>query len=166
MSSPTVAPRVMPTQDSIKRVLSDLFNRPVVVTRNPPLIRQATEKFAVALYTKEGGATGVVGLADMALAAFAGAALTMIPAPMAERQADTGQLDDMVFENFKEIMNILASQFNAANTAHVKLGDVLRLPKDKLPAELEAQLRKPFARLDFIVQIPNYGKGRLTFLAV
>ena len=42
---------------------------------------------------------------------------------------------------------------------------MLRLPKDKLAPEVEAMLRKPGARLDFTVQIPNYGTGKLSFLA-
>lgn len=166
MSTPTVVPRVMPQQDAIRRLFSDLFGRPVVVSRNPPLIRQATDKFTVALFTKEDDSVGVVGLADLDFTAYAGAALTMFPTPMAERQIEMGQVDEMVFENFREIMNVCASQFNGGNGAHVKLTQLLRLPKDKLPPAVEAQLRRPAARLDFTVQIPNYGKGRLSFLAV
>lgn len=166
MSSPTMVPRVMPPQDNVRRLLSDLFGRPVVVSRNPPLIRQATEKFTAALFTKEDGGVGVVALADLSFTAYAGAALTMFPTPMAERQIETGNVDEMVFENFREIMNVCASQFNGANVPHVKLTQMLRLPQEKLAPELEALLRKPVARLDFTVQIPNYGKGRLSFLSV
>ncbi len=166
MSTPTVVPRTMPAQDSVRRLLSDLFGRPVVVSRTPSLIRQATDKFTAALFTKEDGSVGVVGLADLQFTAYAGAALTMFPTPMAEQQISNGQVDEMVFENFREIMNVCASQFNGANAAHVKLTQLLRLPKDKLAPEVEAQMRRPVARLDFTVQIPNYGKGRLTFLSV
>jgi hypothetical protein len=166
MSTPTIVPRIIPPQDNVRRLLSDLFGRPVVVSRNPPIIRQATDKFTVALFTKEDGAVGVIGLADLEFTAFAGAALTMFPTPMAERQIETGQVDEMVFENFREIMNVCASQFNGTNTAHVTLTQLLRLPKDKLTPEIEAQLRRPVGRLDVAVQIPNYGKGRLSFLLV
>ena len=166
MSSPAIAPRIMPPQDAIRRLLSDLFGRPVIVSRNPPLIRQATDKFTAALFTKEDGAVGVIGLADLEFTAYAGAALTMLPTPMAERQIETGHVDEMVFENFREIMNVCASQFDGANVAHVKLTTLLRLPKDRLPPEVEALMRRPVGRLDLTAQIPNYGKGRLTFLAV
>ena len=166
MSTPTVTTRVMPPQENIRRVLSDLFGRPVVVSRNPPLIRQVADKFTASLFTKEDGAVGVIGLADLDFTAFAGAALTMFPTPMAERQIEVGQVDEMVFENFREIMNVCASQFNSANVAHVKLTQMLRLPKDVLPPAVELQMRKPVSRLDFTVQIPNYGKGRLSFLSV
>lgn len=167
MSTPTtVTPRVMPAQDDIRRLLSDLFGRPVVVSRNPPLIRQATEKFTISLFTREDATVGVVALADLAFTAYAGAALTMFPTPMAEKQIEGGQVDEMVFENFREIMNVCASLFNGANVAHVKLTGMQRLPQEKLTPALEAQLRKPVARLDFTVQIPNYGKGRVSFLSV
>jgi hypothetical protein len=166
MSTPTIGPRVMPPQDNVRRMLSDLFGRPVVVSRNPPLIRQATDKFTVAMFTKEDGVVGVVALADLQFTAYAGAALTMFPTPMAERQIENGEVDEMVLENFREIMNVCASQFNGANAAHVKLTELLRLPKDKLAPDVEAKLRRPVARLDFTVQIPNYGKGRLSFLSV
>lgn len=166
MSTPTApTARVMPPQDEVKKLLSSLFGRPVVVSRCPALIRQATDKFTAALFTQDTGAVGVVALADLAFTAYAGAALTMFPTPMAERQIETGQVDEMVFENFREIMNVCASQFNGANAAHVKLTTMLRLPKDKLAPEVEAMLRKPGARLDFTVQIPNYGTGKLSFLA-
>src|SRR5450759_3345221 len=101
MSTPTVVPRIMPPQDGVTRLLSDLFGRPVIVSRNPPVIRQATDKFTVALFTREDGAVGVVALADLPFTAYAGAALTMFPTPMAERQIEAGQVDEMVFENFR-----------------------------------------------------------------
>lgn len=166
MSTPNVTPRIMPAQDNIRQLFSDLFGRPVVVSRNPPLIRQATDKFTASLFTREDGSVGVVALADLPFTAFAGAALTMFPTPMAEKQIAGGQVDEMVFENFREIMNVCASQFNGANVAHVKLTNMLRLPQEKLAPDVEALLRKPVARLDFAIQIPNYGKGRLSFLSV
>lgn len=166
MSSPAVAPRIMPPQDDVKRLLSDLFGRPVVVSRNPPLIRAAADRLTAALFTKADGAVGIIGLADLEFTAYAGAALTMFPTPMAERQIESGQVDEMVLENFREIMNVCASQFNGGNFSHVKLTELLRLPKDKLSPELDALMKKPVTRLDFTIQIPNYGKGRLSFLSV
>lgn len=166
MSSPTIVPRIMPTQDDMRRLMSDLFGRPVVVSRAPSLVRQATDKFTAALFTKPDAVVGVVGLADLEFTAYAGAALTMFPTPSADRQIEVGQVDEMVFENFREIMNVCASQLNGASVVHVTLTQLLRLPKDKLPPEIEAAIKKPVARLDFTIQIPNYGKGRLSFLSV
>jgi hypothetical protein len=160
------AVRVMPPQEELRKLLSSLFGRPIVVTRSPALIRQSTEKYTVAIFTQDTDEVGVVAVADLAFTAYAGAALTMFPTPMAERQIETGRVDEMVFENFREIMNICASAFNTGTNPHVTLGTLLRLPIDTLPPALDASLRKPIARLDFAVQIPNYGAGKLSFLAV
>lgn len=161
--SPAV--RVMPQQDAVRQLFTSLFGRPVVVSRTPALVRGATDKFTVALFTHEDGTTGVAAFADLAFTAYAGAALTMFPTAMADQQISSGKVDEMVFENFREIMNVCASQFNGNETAHVKLTGLLRLPMDKLPPDVDAISKKPGARLDFTVQIPNYGTGRLSFLA-
>lgn len=166
MSTPTTpTARVMPAQDEVRRVLSSLFGRPVTVTRIPAVPRGPMDKVTMSLFTQEDGTVRVVAMADLAFTAFAGASLTMIPAPMAERQAASGQIDEMVLENFREIMNILAGCFNGPSVAHVKLTDLVRLPKDKLAPGVDAMTRKPAARLDFTVQIPNYGTGKLSFLS-
>lgn len=167
MATPTSpAVRVMPQQDAVRALLTSLFGRPVVVSRTPALVRSATDKFTVALFTHEDGTTGVAAFADLAFAAYAGAALTMFPTAMADQQISNGRVDEMVLENFREIMNVCASQFNGAVAEHVKLTSLLRLPIDKLPAEVDALAKKPGARLDFTVQIPNYGTGRLSFFAL
>jgi hypothetical protein len=165
MSSPSVSvARVVPQQEEVKKVLSSLFGKPVVVSRSAVLVRPPDEPFTAALFTHQTGKVGAVAIADLPLTAYAGAGLTMFPSAAAENQIECGAVDEMVFENFREIMNVCAGLFNAPTAVHVKLTQLLRLPREKLAPEVEAFVKKPGARLDLTIQIPNYGSGRLSFL--
>lgn len=152
------------THDAVRRLLSDLLGRPVTFARSPAFVPKPQDRIVAAVYAKQDGAVAVVALADIAFTVFAGASLTMFPAPMAERQIETNQIDDMVFENFREIMNVCATLFNESKSAHARLTALHRLPSSELPPDLAARITQSGSRLDGTAAFPNYGSGRLSFL--
>jgi hypothetical protein len=83
------------------------------------------------------------------------------PAAVADtlRKGDVGD----ALENFREIVNILASLLNSPKTSHLRLAGVHVIPGD-LPDGVASLMERPEFRRDFGVQIEGYGAGRLSLL--
>ena len=158
--------KTMPTLDAVRRLLSDLFGRPVTFTKSPVLAGPPKDKVVAAFYTGDDGTVTVIAMADVRFAVMAGACLTGFPTPMAERQIETDQIDDMVMENFREIMNVCGTLFSDGKTAHARLAALHRIPPAEWPADMAERTKRPAGRLDGTATFPNYGSGRLSFLVL
>jgi hypothetical protein len=120
----------------------------------------------VATYVDASGKLAFVALTDMAFLAGVGAALAMIPPPVAAEAVKTGKPSPVLVENAFEVMNILSSLYNdpEGKGAHVKIRTLVVVPP--IAADVAALLAKPLARLDLEMQLPGYANGKLTLLAV
>ena len=98
---------------------------------------------------------------DIDFVAYSGAALSMIPKGVASDMIKEGQVNDMVKANFYEVMNICSKLMLSDNSPHLRLVDVLE-PGDPSKAAIGA-LEGASARVFFDVDVPRYGKGRLSF---
>jgi hypothetical protein len=103
-------------------------------------------------------------VADVPLAAWAGAALTMIPAPVAQACISKGRLSDMTCENYQELVNVVAALFNVNDSPHTRLVSVHQMPGEAVPEGAAQMLQKPAGRLDLTIDIPRYGAGRASLL--
>lgn len=113
--------------------------------------------------TFHGGDRAVVAMcaADLAFAAFTGAALSLIPAESAQERIRTGALDEMLQENFAEVLNVLARIFVVPETARMTLLETV-FPPRAVPATLEvAGAPANVARADYRIDIDGYGTGHL-----
>lgn len=151
----------LPNADNITRNLKDLLSKPVVVKAGPAL--PAASVALCAVYADDAGAPQVVGVADLGCAAYVGAALAMIPAPVAADSVKQKKLEDNLRENFAEVVNILAAVLNSATGKHLKLVAVFE--PGGVPPEAQAILKKPASRADFDVSVTGYGAGKLSFLS-
>jgi len=152
------------TPEAVAALLTNLFGKRVAARKTGPLPPDAVKQSVVAIYAKDDGATGAIAIADLKLAAFAGAALAMIPPGYAAEVAETGKFPENILENFSEILNIGSRWFNSPRTPHVVLRDVLFRPQAFAP-DVGALLRAPGYRVDLVLTIPGYGEGNLTLLA-
>ncbi len=101
----------------------------------------------------------------MPLVNYAGAALALIPANIAEDGARRYQLSDAVIENYFEVLNIMGALLNQVCAEHVRLVDV-KYPGDELPAPVAAMLAACERRHDLFLDIEDYGQGTMTLLHV
>ncbi len=86
---------------------------PVVPGRDPAV---------VAVFVTDKTATGAAVAFDLPLAAYAGAALGLVPLPRAQECIESGVLSEDLTENFNEVVNVMASVFNDHPEApHLKL---------------------------------------------
>ena len=130
---------------------------PVVPGRDPA---------TVAVFVTDKLGTGAAVACDLPLAAYAGAALGLVPLPRAEEAIAAGVLPDELAENFYEVVNIMASVFNENPEApHLKLYKVHAVG-EKLPTDVASSLGYVVRRLDLRVDVQGYGAGRLSCVSI
>ena len=100
------------------------------------------------------------------LAAYAGAALGLVPLPRVQEAIESGVLTDDLTENFNEFVNVMASVFNENPEApHLKLYKVHAVG-EKLPSDVASSLGYVVRRLDLRVEVSGYGAGRLSSVSI
>jgi hypothetical protein len=152
---------VIPGSLAVRNLFEDLLGRDVNVNPGDPLTADDLPTATVAIYTD--GAQqihSVVGM-QLSLAANLGAALGLLPAGAAEDSIDEKQLFPNLAENVFEMCNVLTSLLNREGAPHVKLYQVI-YPGDPLPADARAHLMALGRRVDLMVEVNRYGKGKFS----
>ena len=107
------------------------------------------------------GEANICGIAifDMKFAAYASAALTMMPKGAAEDCVDEGEMSNVLSENLHEIFNVGVGLFGT--DLDWRLKEVHHCPpKDKAPLlEIANGMNQ---RFDFHAELDNYGGGSIT----
>lgn len=114
-------------------------------------------------YMNETGTEGIVCMADIPLVNYAGAALALIPANVAEDGARRHKLSDAVIENYFEVLNIMGALLNQVCEDHVRLVDV-KYPGDDLPGPVAEMITNCENRHDLRLDIEDYGCGNMSLL--
>jgi len=145
--------------------VSSLLTHILGTTVNTLDLRQAPqfppETSLVAVYTNSDGQLAAVMLADLEMAAMCGAALSLIPASVAQQSVKAGGVDSTLFDNFHEVLNICSQLFKGLDEIRVSLQNVGYLHElDSLEARnlISATAR----RLNLQVSIEGYGEGNLS----
>lgn len=154
----------LPALKDVAQTLTALLGRHAAVSvSKTPYRPGSAERVLIATYRGLDGTLGAVCLADLAFAAYVGAALAMFPLPRAQESLRAGKLDEQLEENFHEVMNVISTILTRGE-ARERLDAVLPRVAG-VPADAAAALAKPRARLDLEVEVTGYAKGKLTFLA-
>lgn len=101
--------------------------------------------------------------ADKALVCYSGAAFSLVPADAARDALKEKELDEILQENFEEVLNICSRLFDAASDARVTLTTKEFSSNDRSDVSKNL-LSKPSKRVDFELTIKDYGKGRVTLV--
>lgn len=152
----------VPIQEDIRDLLMDLLGRGVAVDKVPPLVLEEDQPAVIAEYRTDEGAVGAICLVDAEFAIRTAGALTMVPPAAVADNLRKGDVSESL-ENFREIVNILASLLNSPKTSHLRLAGLHVVPGD-LPDGVSSLVASPEFRRDFAVQIEGYGAGRLSLL--
>jgi hypothetical protein len=157
----TSTQRTLPAPKNVKDVLEDLLGRPVTVAEGMPVQTADLPSTAVATYVTERLQLGAVIALDMPLAAYAGAAVGLIPAGGAQACLEDKALSPAIAENLVEICNIMACVLNKEGCSRLKL-ERTYLPADPPPNDVLGCLLAIGRRIDLGVSITGYGGGRLS----
>ncbi len=151
----------LPAALAIRNLLEDLLGRDVTVSNADPLVADALKRTVVAVYVDSSTKmAAVIGL-ELSLAAYAGAALGLMPAGGAQDCIEDGVLSPVLAENVTELCNVLTSLLNKEGSPHLKLYKVY-LPPEQPPADVQALLLALGNRTDLMVEVARYGKGKLS----
>jgi hypothetical protein len=151
----------LPASLAIRNLLEDLLGRDVTVTVGDALVAADLKRTVAAVYVDSSTKmTAVLGL-DLTLAAYAGAALGLMPAGGAQDCIEDGVLSSMLAENVTELCNVLTSLLNREGSPHLKLYKVYLLP-EPMPGDVQALLLALGNRTDLAVEVARYGKGKFS----
>lgn len=166
MTTPTRAvPVPVPHPKQIRDLFLGVTGKDIEVGPVNPVV-PGRDFATVAVYVTDKLATGAAVACDLPLAAYAGAALGLVPLPRAEEAITLGVLPDDLAENFYEVVNIMASVFNENPAApHLKLYKVHAVG-EKLPSDVASSLGYVVRRLDLKVEVEGYGWGRLSCVSI
>ncbi|HEX4340474.1 MAG TPA: hypothetical protein VH062_31415 [Polyangiaceae bacterium] len=155
----STSPSKLPDAQAVTNLLQDLLGKGVQSKKSTP--PPGTSKLFVGTYVDDKDDIAAVCLCDLALAATTGAALVLIPAGAAAESTRAGRLPPEMLDNFREVLNVLASTFE---NLHVRFRAVTS-PGEAVDKPIKSIMTKPSSRLDLEVAISGYAQGRLSLLA-
>jgi hypothetical protein len=157
--------QALPEPDDVRAVLNGLLGRDITASRVPPESIPLDAKYVVGLYEREDGKIGGVVVCDLELAAYSGAALSLLPMAIAKESIADGTIEDSLLENFQEVLNVGVQWFTAKGNPRVRLAEVFP-PGAKLPDDIRLVMAAPNDRLDVTAEVAGYGGGRIRLLAM
>src|SRR5689334_16376025 len=113
---------------SYATMLEGLVGAPTTVAPGPAPA-PAEHAGMAAWYVDEAGEVQAAVWWDLPLAAYAGAALSMVPAEVAEGCVTAGELSESLRENAHEVMNVTASLLTPKAARHLKLAGTAATPE-------------------------------------
>jgi hypothetical protein len=147
----------LPNGDGVAQFLAATLRREVAAKPAKP----ADERLVMAGHYVNGMKNLIGGcFCDRSLVAYAGAAFSLVPADAAEECLAGAELDEVLVENFAEVLNICSRLFEGGTGQRVTLNRIEEPGTPPSPAS-QAMLKHPVKRLDLEVEIAGYGKGRI-----
>lgn len=156
--------QALPEVEDVRAVLHGLLGRDITVTREAPESIPLDARLVVGLYERENSKIGGLVVCDIDIAAYAGAALSLLPIGIAKESIADGTIADSLLENFQEVLNVGVQWFTAKENPRVVLSEVYT-PDARLPDDARAVMSSPAARLDILAEVAGYGSGRMRLLA-
>lgn len=155
----------LPVPKEIRDLLTELLDRGVQVSPNAPLAPTPNNPCTIGVYVDDSLQVTALIAFDLALSAYAGAAIGLVPAAGAETAIGEGSLTDTLRDNVYEVLNIAASLFNVEGATHVRLYDVHHAG-NPLPGDVMVKALTLGRREDLTVEVAGYGTGRLGVVLV
>ena len=154
---------LLPHPKDVRDMFTGLLGRDVEVAPGTPVVPTDTVRASIGVYVDDSLNLAAACAADLALTAFAGAALGLVPKGAAEDAVEDRSVPMGIWENFAELLNIGASLLNHDGAPHVRLYSLCT--PDQLPSpDVAALLRGLGHRLDLVVRIGGYGAGALSIV--
>ena len=156
--------RELPVPKAVKDLFEELLGRPVTVGIGEPFRNpDVQDKPLVSTYVDDGmNLHAVVGM-DLPLAAYAGAALGLIPSGGAQACIEDKELSANMADNVTEVCNILSSLLNHEGLPRLRMHHTF-LPGVPAPADTLGHLQAIGRRLDLNVEVQGYGQGRMAIV--
>ncbi|WP_028047247.1 hypothetical protein [Cellulomonas sp. URHE0023] len=156
----------LPSAKDVRELIEGLVGRDIAVTTGGPMIDHRAEGGALmGVYVDNRLKLTALVLLDLPLAAHLGASLGLVPVRVANEAIEESMLPPALLENAGEILNVLASLFNAEGAPHVKL-DRLYEPGFPVPADVATWVLAYVRRTDLEMDVAGYGPGCFSLLVI
>lgn len=156
----------MPIPEDVRDFLGDLLGKPVSVSKKPVTdlseIDLEEEKWVTGLYVNDKNALIGACIADLKLAANAGAALAMISDQVAKESVAAGELGENLRENFYEVVNIVSALLNGPSVPHLRLTEMV----DGIPDDVIALAKRAAGNKRYDITIVGYDGGTLGLIGI
>jgi hypothetical protein len=154
---------LLPSPKDVRDLVGGLLGREVAVAPGRPVVPTDEVRAAVGVYVEDNLQLAAVLAVDLPLAAALGAALGLVPVPVAHEAVETGVLPPTIWENVSEVLNVAAALLNSNTGVHVRL--YRSYSPDVLPANDVAALLRGFGhRLDLRLDVTGSGAGSLSIV--
>ncbi len=150
----------LPEVEDIREVLHGLLGRDITAAKVAPSGMKIDDRLVVGLYEREDGKVGGLVIAELAVAAYSGAALSLLPVGVANESIEDGTIEDSLLENFQEVLNVGVRWFTAKGNPRVVLSEVYP-PGARLPDDVRRTMAAPADRLEVLIEVAGYGEGRM-----
>lgn len=150
----------LPEVEDVREVLHGLLGRDITAARVAASGMKIDAKLVVGLYERENGKVGGLVISDLEVAAYSGAALSLLPIGVAQESIEDGTIEDSLLENFREVLNVGVRWFTAKGNPRVVLSEVYP-PGTRLPDDVRRVMAAPADRMEILVEIAGYGEGRM-----
>ena len=154
----------LPERQQIKDLFEGLLGRDVSISDGSPVDPSASVGPMLGVYVDDQNHLSAVVLMDFPLAAYAAAALGLVPKGGADASIEDGELSAMLCENAGEILNVLAAPIGDASGVHQRLDQTIT-PTDPLPGDVAAWTATLGSRIDLTLEIKGYGSGDLSVVS-
>ncbi|HSF26403.1 MAG TPA: hypothetical protein VLC50_02685 [Actinomycetes bacterium] len=158
---PTV---VLPTPKDVRDTLADLLGRDVDVAPCEAVVPSNEAPCTLAVFVDDAMTMSCVGVLDLPLSAWVGAAIGLVPAGGAADCVEVGELTPMVRDNLYEVLNVLSATLNKPGASHQKLY-AMHEPGSLPPTDVSSWAKVVVGRIDLAVTVAGYGSGRLGFVS-
>jgi hypothetical protein len=159
--------RRLPIPEDIRDFMRDLLGVAVSVDKrriDPSCIGTAAlpadRCWVTGRYIDDDGALVGACVADLPLAASAGAALAMMPTSVVAECVKSGCLEGALRDNFHEVVSVVSAMLNGTGDAHVRLADVV----DDVPPDVVELFMRATAHKQFEVTIVGQLGGTLALV--
>jgi hypothetical protein len=153
----------LPNPKAVRDMLLDLLGRDVDVALGGPWAPTPKDPGTVGVYTDDRSQLRALVFCDLALSAYFGTAIALIPVDAARGCIQEKSLTAAVSENVYEVLNIIAGVFNRPDRPHLRLYG-MHAPGEPPTTDVSARLRGFGNRLDLTVKVSGYGAGRMTVM--
>jgi hypothetical protein len=151
----------LPSRHAVRTLLEGLIGRDIAIADGRPVPPKTTN--IVAVYVTDRLATSALAVVNIEGAARLGGALAMVPRGGVEDEIESRRLSDPLRDNCYEVLNVLASVFNAPNVPHLRLYEMYG-PNQVIPGDVAALSATVGRRMDVAFAVSGYGPGMLSLL--
>lgn len=164
--SAVTRPTPLPAALEVRELLEGLLGRDVeAVVGTGAVDPQQHPGAVVGAYVDDTLKLRALVVFDLPLAAWAGAAIALVPAATAATCVEDAVITPALFENTAEILNVGASLFNHDGCPHLRLYETYA-PRETLPGDIAKWVLAYVQRLDMELTVSGYGTGRASVLVI